>query len=46
MEGQGKLILSNLSIYVGEFKSGKKNGFGIFSWPDGKTYEGTWKDDI
>jgi hypothetical protein len=28
----------------GEYKNGKKNGFGIYLWPDGRKYEGYWKD--
>jgi len=23
-------------------KMGKKEGFGVFKWPDGKSYEGSW----
>lgn len=46
MEGKGKLILSNQSIYEGEFRNGKKNGFGTYTWPDGKQYKGKWKDDL
>lgn len=36
MEGKGKLILSNQSIYEGKFRNGKKNGYGTYTWPDGK----------
>ncbi len=31
--------------YLGEWKDGKKNGHGKFTWEDGRVYEGAWKDD-
>ncbi|MDR2781413.1 MAG: hypothetical protein LBB21_03070, partial [Holosporaceae bacterium] len=31
--------------YEGEFKDGKKNGRGKFTYPDGSSYEGIFKDD-
>jgi len=27
---------------MGEWKEGKKHGSGIFSWPDGRKYEGEY----
>ena len=24
----------------------KKNGKGVYTWPDGHRYEGQWKDDV
>ena len=30
--------------YVGEFKYGKFNCQGTYSWSDGKKYEGEWKN--
>jgi hypothetical protein len=31
--------------YQGETINGRKNGWGIYQWPDGGVYEGEWKDD-
>ena len=28
--------------YEGEYLAGKKNGYGVFTWPDGARYEGQW----
>ena len=28
--------------YTGEYFDDKKEGYGIFEWPDGKKYEGQW----
>ena len=30
--------------YVGEFKDGKQNGQGTYTYPDGQKYVGRWKD--
>ena len=31
--------------YKGEFKEGKANGKGVYTWADGSKYEGEWKDN-
>lgn len=33
------------SVYEGEFKDSKKNGYGILKYSNGFRYEGNWKDD-
>jgi hypothetical protein len=33
------------SSYTGNFKNGKKEGYGKFTWPNGDTYEGLWVFD-
>ena len=35
-----KLIFS----YEGEYKDDSKHGYGILTWPDGKSCEGEWKN--
>lgn len=35
----GKLVSPN-GQYIGEFRNGKKEGFGKFKWNDGSFYEG------
>jgi hypothetical protein len=30
--------------YIGEFRDGKEEGEGTFSWPNGNKYIGKWKD--
>ena len=32
--------------YCGEFTMGKQHGRGKFSWPDGESYEGEWKNGL
>lgn len=32
--------------YIGEFRNGKKWGFGKFKWKDGSTYEGEYANDM
>ena len=44
--GQGSLIWSDGTSYVGEFKDNKINGQGIFIWSDGLKYEGELKDNL
>jgi len=37
---------SDIYIYEGEYHDDKKNGFGIYKFPDGTQYEGFFKDDL
>lgn len=49
MHGRGKLIardnLDRKKTYVGEFKFGKRDGFGKCTLGDGSVYEGQWRQD-
>ena len=48
INGIGKYIDSNANKYVGQFKDGKKNGFGKMTYHTNYGdyfYEGNWKDD-
>lgn len=36
----------NGSIYIGEWKNGLRDGFGVHSWLDGSRYEGEWLKDV
>ena len=31
--------------FEGVWKDDKKNGKGVYIWPDGRRYEGQWRDD-
>jgi hypothetical protein len=31
-------------IYIFKYKEDKKDGAGKFFWPDGRSYEGEWKN--
>jgi len=42
--GEGKLN-SPAGTYEGRFAKGMKDGFGVFTWSDGKKFEGNYKDD-
>ncbi|CDW81139.1 UNKNOWN [Stylonychia lemnae] len=46
--GQGLLMLSNGDQYEGQFKSGQRNGYGVYIWgPDNRcAYKGDWVEDI
>lgn len=34
------------SNYVGEYVKGKRHGMGVYSFPNGDTYEGQYQDDL
>lgn len=38
-------IAQGFAQYVGEFKAGKKHGFGVKQWPSGSRYVGQFADD-
>jgi hypothetical protein len=40
MQGKGVCEWIDGKKYIGQYKHGKKNGYGEFSWPDGKIYKG------
>lgn len=43
---QGTMTFNNGTKYIGEYKNGRQNGFGILVRHDGLfKYEGEWKDD-
>ena len=44
MHGKGKFTGKNGETYEGEYLNGLKNGYGVFSWCDGRIYEGYFKD--
>ena len=47
MHGKGLLkSLHDGSEYSGDFKKGKREGYGIYVYPDGDKYEGEWLDNI
>ncbi len=41
----GDDFLSVKDLYIGEWKQGKKNGWGIWHFKNGDVYEGMWVDD-
>lgn len=44
LNGFGKCIKANNSVYEGEYLNGEKDGNGIITWANGNKYEGGWKD--
>ena len=40
-----RVELASKSTVIGQFKQGKRNGYGVFKWADGITYHGQWVDD-
>ena len=42
----GSQSFANGNKYVGEYKDGKFNGQGRYTWPDGEEYVGEFKDDM
>lgn len=45
MTGKGTETWPDGSIYIGDFKNGKKDGRGIYKWAQGSVYEGEWKSN-
>lgn len=43
MHGEGRFV--GRYKYDGEYQNGKRNGFGVFTYPDGSVYEGQFKND-
>ena len=37
--GRGEYILQNQCTYIGDWRDNKRHGKGLFTWPDGSTYE-------
>ena len=44
MHGFGEIILANGEKYEGEYKYGKKDGYGKYTYPDGKINEGIFEN--
>ncbi|MGS0524405.1 hypothetical protein ACU8V7_03520 [Zobellia nedashkovskayae] len=42
-KADGNGLAKGLDTYKGQFKKGLPNGFGIYTWNDGKIYEGEFK---
>lgn len=42
----GRLVLSGATQYQGQFVRGKKEGFGVFEWPDTSRYCGQWRANV
>jgi hypothetical protein len=45
MHGEGIFIYNNDDFYEGEFVKGLREGEGEYTWKDGSTFVGTWKED-
>ena len=41
-----EIIYENGRKYIGQFKNGKREGYGIMYFPDGGRYEGNWENDL
>lgn len=35
---------SKTEIYIGEYRNGRINGRGVYTWSSGNTYDGEWRD--
>lgn len=44
--GKGEHVWVDNSIYTGEYCRGKKDGWGRFTFPSQKYYEGFWVDGV
>jgi hypothetical protein len=46
IHGQGTFYSSTGGRYVGEYKQGRMDGYGVYTFPDGTTrIVGEWSDD-
>jgi hypothetical protein len=43
MDGRGTYRFADGSVYVGEYKGGKREGRGVYRFADGAVYEGEYK---
>ena len=43
--GYGEMIYQNKDIYCGNFVNGLRDLHGIYTWSNGNTYEGVWKNN-
>jgi hypothetical protein len=43
MHGQGRFTYADGKTYVGGYLNDRKNGYGVFTWPDYQ-YAGEWLD--
>ena len=43
-QGKFKFEYKGGSVYVGEYKNGRKHGYGIYKWIDEDKYSGEWKN--
>ncbi len=39
---KGKTVFKNGDVFEGEYVKGKREGYGIYMFPDGEKYEGQW----
>lgn len=46
MNGKGKFTTKLKSVYNGNFTNDSKEGFGQYTWPDGRRYVGQWKKGV
>ena len=37
---------ANGMVYDGEWKNDLRHGFGVLTWPDGRKYEGDYKEGL
>jgi len=45
--GIGSVVFKDSGdFYKGNFKDGKRNGYGLCQFPSGAIYKGDWKDDL
>lgn len=45
MNGEGKMMFEDGSLYEGNFEKGKMQGFGVLNKLNGYRYEGYWIGD-
>ena len=43
---RGRKIYDTGDVYEGHFLNNKKNGYGVYKFADGDTYEGEWKENL
>lgn len=44
MHGSGTMAWEDGCVYEGAFASDRKDGYGVFRWPYGRSWAGQWKD--
>lgn len=45
LQGNGKMLFKDGSLYEGQFKDGLKNGNGVYTFKNGQKFDGLFRDD-
>lgn len=44
LHGYGMFKFAKTGSYEGNFKENRRNGQGVYKWPNGDIYDGAWQE--